>query len=68
MRARVTERGSLIPKELLAGFDEVEIGQETRRITVVPAGGDPVRNLGRAPLVAPETDARERHDDDLYRP
>ena len=68
MRARVTERGSLIPKELLAGFDEVEIGQETRRITVVPAGGDPARNLGRTPVDAPETDASERRDDYLCRP
>ncbi|MBK8168543.1 MAG: hypothetical protein IPK64_21560 [bacterium] len=68
MRARVTERGLLVPKELLAGFDEVEIRQEPHRITILPAGGDPVRNLGRTPLDAPETDASERHDDYLYRP
>ncbi len=68
MRARVTERGLLIPKDLLAGFDEVEIRQEPHRITIVPTGGDPVRSLGRAPLDAPETDASERHDDYLYQP
>ena len=68
MRARVTESGLLIPKDLLAGFDEVEIRQEPHKITIVPTSDDPIRNLGRTPLDARETDVSERHDEYLYRP
>ena len=66
MRARVTQSGLLIPKALLEGFDEVEIRQEQQRITIIPLGIDPIRNLGRNPLDVDETDASEHHDDYLY--
>ncbi|MFO1431993.1 MAG: hypothetical protein U1F76_17935 [Candidatus Competibacteraceae bacterium] len=66
MRARVTEDGLLIPKSLLEGFDEVEIRQEQQRITIIPLGGDPIRNLGQTPLDVDETDASEHHDNYLY--
>ena len=68
MKAKVTEQGLLIPKSLLEGFDEVEIRQEQQIITIIPMSGDPIRNLGRNPLIAPETDASERHDEYLYKP
>lgn len=66
MRARVTQSGLLIPKALLEGFDEVEIRQEQQKITIIPLGIDPIRNLGRNPLDVDETDASEHHDDYLY--
>ena len=66
MRARVTQSGFLIPKSLLEGFDEVEIRQEQQKITIIPLGGDPVRNLGQNPLDVDETDASEHHDAYLY--
>ena len=66
MRARVTESGLLIPKSLLGGFDEVEIRQEQQRITIIPLGEDPIRNLGQTPLDVDETDASEHHDYYLY--
>ncbi len=66
MKARVTQSGLLIPKSLLEGFDEVEIRQEKRKITIIPLTRDPIRNLGQTPLDICETDASERHDDYLY--
>ncbi len=66
MKARVTERGLLIPKSLLKGFDEVEIRQEQRKITIIPLNSDPIRNLGQTPLDVCETDASEQHDNYLY--
>ncbi len=68
MKAKVTEQGLLIPRSLLEGFDEVEIRQEQLTITIIPLSGDPIRNLGRNPLGAAETDASERHDEYLYTP
>jgi hypothetical protein len=66
MRASVDQRGLLIPKSLLEGFDEVEILQEKQRITIIPWRGDPIRNLGRSPIDIQETDISDHHDNYLY--
>jgi len=66
IKARVTEQGLLIPRYLLAGFDEVEIRQEQNRILIVPVMADPILQLGQQPVGGDVTDASEHHDDYIY--
>ena len=67
MKARVTKRGLLIPKEMLVGAEEVEIRQENHRIVISPvAKGDPILNLGKRPVECGVPDASEHHDRYLY--
>jgi hypothetical protein len=66
IKARVTEQGLLIPRYLLAGFDEVEIRQEQNRILIVPIMADPILQLGQQPVSGNVTDASEHHDDYIY--
>jgi hypothetical protein len=67
MIARVNELGLLIPKQMLGSSEEVEIREEPGRIVIVldPAN-DPIRRLGKNPVVAPETDASVNHDKYIY--
>ena len=63
MTAKVTKDGLLIPRELLSGFDEVEIRRETDRLIIVGAAAhDPILSLGSAPVVVDENDASVNHD------
>jgi hypothetical protein len=67
MKAKVTEHGLVIPKELLEGIDEVEIRKENGLIVVVPiTGGDPVLELGKHPVQCGVPDASEHHDKYIY--
>jgi virulence-associated protein VagC len=67
MKTRVTEQGLLIPKELLEGFDEVEIRKEGHQLLIVPLSKeDPILQLGREPVLAEVGDASANHDRCLY--
>jgi len=67
MRAKVTERGILIPKSLLEGVSEVEISKEQNLIIVKPVtAGDPILDLGTQPIVLDVEDASVNHDRYLY--
>lgn len=66
MRAKVDERGLLVPRAMLDGLDEVEIRAENGRIIITPLRPDPITRLGQHPLDTPDIDASERHDDYLY--
>ena len=68
MKAKVTEKGIVIPKELLEGIEEVEIRKEDHRIVVVPTieGSDPILDLGKHPVACGTPDASEQHDRYLY--
>ena len=67
MKAKVTERGVVIPKEFLEGVEEVEIRRENGLIVVVlTTRGDPILELGKNPIVCGVPDASEHHDKYLY--
>lgn len=67
MKAKVTEQGVLIPRQLLEGVKEVEIRQNA--IIVVPvANEDPIPDLGQQPFVSDVDDASANHDRHLYGP
>lgn len=68
MKAKVTEKGVVIPKEFLEGIEEVEIRKEDHRIVVVPTieCGDPILDLGKYPVVCDAPYASEQHDRYLY--
>ena len=67
MVAKVTEQGLLIPRSLLRGIKQVEIRRGKNRITLVPASRlDPIRKLGRKPVLCGVADASADHDRYLY--
>ena len=67
MKTRVTEQGLLIPKDLLEGFDEVEIRREDHHLLIVPVSReDPILQLGREPVLGEMDDASTNHDRYLY--
>ena len=67
MKAKVTKRGVVIPKELLEGVDEVDIRKEDGVILVVPvAKEDPIWGLGKNPVKGGLTDGSEHHDKYIY--
>ena len=65
MKAKVDDRGLLVPRAMLEGFDEVEIRVEDGRIVITPLRPDPIVRLGQRPLDTPEVDVSARHDDYL---
>ncbi len=67
MRVKVTKRGLLIPKDMLAGSEEVEIRKEDHRIVIALLGEpDPIFDLGKNPVELGVPDASEHHDHYLY--
>jgi hypothetical protein len=67
MKAKVTKRGLVIPKNMLAGTEEVEIRKEDHRIVIsLLPERDPITNLGRHPVDCGVSDASEHHDRYLY--
>ncbi len=67
MKAKVTKRGLIIPKELLSGAEEVEILKEDHRIVILPViTFDPILNLGKNPVECGVSDASENHDRYIY--
>jgi hypothetical protein len=63
MKARVTDAGVLIPKDLLPGVTEVDIRKGDHCLLVVPVDEvDPIFELGDSPVTSDVTDASARHD------
>lgn len=69
MIAKVSKEGLLIPKHMLGETPEVELRQEPGQIIVIlDPSKDPIRRLGKNPVIAPETDAPINHDKYIYGP
>ena len=66
MKAKVTKRGLIVPKKMLAGAEEVEIRKEDHRVVISPIASDPILNLGKYPVECGVSDASEHHDCYLY--
>ncbi len=67
MKARVTEEGVLVPKEMLEGMDEVEIHRENGMVVIVPVRAyDPIFDISKNPMNNSITDASVNHDRYLY--
>ncbi|GEM_PF-596166 len=67
MKVKVTQRGLLIPKELLEGVRSVEIRRENNQIILTPiVEDDPIWGLGSDPIRLGIADAAENHDRYLY--
>ena len=65
--AKVTKRGLIIPKSMLAEAEEVEIRKEDHRIVISPISQtDPIFNLGKHPVNCGLIDGSERHDNYIY--
>ena len=63
MKAKVTEKGVVIPKEFLEGIEEVEIRKTDNLLVIVPTTrADPILGLGQNPVECGVPDASERHD------
>ena len=67
MKAKVTEKGLLTPKEFLNAIEEVDIRKADSLVVIVPTTkADPILALGRHPVECAAPDASERHDQYLY--
>lgn len=80
MKARITEKGLLIPRDVVErlGSEEVEIFEEPGRLLIAPAGEaegslagpgngeDPILGLGRNPVRTGTRDGSANHDRYLY--
>jgi virulence-associated protein VagC len=67
MKAKVTEQGLLIPKQMLEGVEEVEIRKQQHVLIIVPVSDeDPIMELGRQPILDAVNDASVNHDRYLY--
>jgi len=67
MKAKITEEGVLIPREMLEGIsgEEVEIRKEPGRLLVLPTD-DPISALGENPVQTGTRDGSQNHDRYLY--
>ena len=69
MKAKVTKKGVIVPKEFFTGIEEVDILKEDDRIIIVPVFmNDPILDLGKDPVTCNAPDASENHDKYLYTP
>ncbi len=68
MRAKVTEQGVIVPRQMLEGVSEVQIRREGSTVLVVPVDtGDPIFDLGKRPVTDERiADASTGHDLYLY--
>jgi virulence-associated protein VagC len=67
MKLPVSDRGLLIPKELLGKSDEVEVTvQDDRIIITLDKKSSSIRDLGSDPVERDVTDAATRHDRYIY--
>ena len=67
MKIAVTDKGVLIPKELLFNGKEVEVKRENGFIIISPLDKeDPILGLGRNPVTCKIADASENLDKYLY--
>jgi virulence-associated protein VagC len=69
MKVKVTEKGVIIPKELLNGADEVDIRKDNNLIVITPkAKDDPILEFGKNPVSCGVPDASVQHDKYIYGP
>ncbi len=68
MKAKVSERGILIPKHYLEGAEEVDIRMEHGIVIVTPIGKDPIAQMGSRPVATDITDASVEHDKYISHP
>jgi len=67
MKAKVNERGVLIPRRFLKGVKEVEIRRRNGLILVVPLPEkDPIFDIGKNPVKLGIKDASANHDKYIY--
>ena len=67
MKAKVTNRGLVIPREMLSGVEEVEIRKEDRCIVIsLLSKSDPILTLGKNPVECGAPNASEHHDSYIY--
>ncbi len=67
MKAKVTENGVTVPRELLDDAEEVEIRKEDGKVIVTPLPKvDPILGLGENPVACGAPDASEQLDRYLY--
>ena len=67
MKAKVTENGVTVPRELLDDADEVEIRKENGNVIVTPLPKvDPILGLGENPVACGAPDASEHLDRYLF--
>jgi len=68
MRAKINDKGLLIPKRFFKGFKEAEIKKENGLILVIPINSkDPVYELGKKPISSNVKDGSTKHDKYIYR-
>ncbi len=67
MKAKVTENGVNVPRQLLDDAEEVEIRKEDGKVIVTPLPKvDPILGLGENPVACGAPDASEQHDRYLF--
>ena len=67
MKAKVTENGVTVPRELLDDADTVEIRKENGNVIVTPLPKvDPILGLGENPVACGAPDASEHLDHYLF--
>jgi virulence-associated protein VagC len=67
MKAKVTEKGVIIPKKLLNGADEVDIRKENNLVVITPkTKDDPILEFGKNPVSCGVSDASVQHDKYIY--
>ena len=67
MKAKVTEHGVNVPRQMLDDADEVDIRKENGKVIVTPLPKvDPILGLGENPVACGAPDASEQHDRYLY--
>ena len=60
MKLAVTDKGVIIPKELLFDVEEVEVKRKSDLLIITPSGDtDPILGLGRDPVAGKAPDASE---------
>ena len=71
MRAKVTDAGVVVPKEMLGAAEEVEITRENGHVVLVPVEAEKplsIWDLGKDPIDLDVSDASENLDRYLYGP
>ncbi len=67
MKAKVTEHGVNVPRQMLDDADEVDIRKENGKVIVTPLPKvDPILGLGENPVACGAPDASEQLDRYLY--
>jgi virulence-associated protein VagC len=69
MKLKVTEKGVLIPKELLGNSQEVEIIQQENQIIITTINNNNISiwDLGKNPVDCDINDAAINHDQYIYK-